>query len=258
DVDPDPARRCPRHRRPRCRRRERRRAEGEGVRRRGGQGRDAGDGPQAVHRRADDEPDADAQGRHHRLPGVRQGHLGRDHGQADQLRGVLRRLRRDGAAGEGDRVVGHERLREDPGDELRRRAGVRLDPPAGGGRREAERDRPDDAGAGAAGVGRPGRRAGRVRVGVRRPGGRHRPRPGADDGRGGPGAQAVPEPGADLGQPARAAEHLPGRPDRVPRHHGDERRAEEARPRRQGPRRVLAGDGEDVLHRRAGGGVQAV
>ena len=63
---------------------------------------------------------------------------------------------------------------------------------------------------------------------------------------------ALPEPGTDLGQPARAAEHLPGRRDRLPRHHRHQRRAEEAGAGRQGPGRIFAGNRQDVPRRREG------
>ena len=45
---------------------------------------------------------------------------------------------------------------------------------------------------------------------------------------------------ADLGQPARAPEHFPCRPGRLPHHHRHPRPAQEALPGRQGPRRILA------------------
>src|SRR3712207_8781450 len=41
-------------------------------------------------------------------------------------------------------------------------------------------------------------------------------------------------------------------------HHRHQRRAEEARAGRQGPERLLARHGEDVLQRREGGGVHAL
>ena len=61
---------------------------------------------------------------------------------------------------------------------------------------------------------------------------------------------APPESRAALGQPARAAEHLPGRRDRLPHHHRQPRRAQEAVAGRQGPRRLFAGHREDVPPRR--------
>ena len=64
--------------------------------------------------------------------------------------------------------------------------------------------------------------------------------------------------GADLGQPARAAEHLPGRRHRLPHHHRHERHPQEAVADRQGPRRLLARHGQDVLRRRPEGWVHAL
>ena len=63
---------------------------------------------------------------------------------------------------------------------------------------------------------------------------------------------------ADLGEPARAAEHLPGRRDRLPRHHRDQRHPQEAVAGRQGHGRVFARDREDVLRGRQGRGLQAL
>ena len=52
-----------------------------------------------------------------RLPRLRAGRPVGHSRQADLLRGAIRRLRGDGAAGDGDRLVGGERIREDSGDE---------------------------------------------------------------------------------------------------------------------------------------------
>ena len=64
--------------------------------------------------------------------------------------------------------------------------------------------------------------------------------------------------GTDLGQPARAAEHHPGRRHRLPHHHRHQRHPQEAAADRQGPRRLLARHGQDVLRRRPEGGVHAL
>ena len=71
---------------------------------------------QAVHQGVHDQSDADAQGRHHRLPRPSRSEvLAGDSRPADLVRGVLRRVRRDGAPGARDRQLGRERLREDSG-----------------------------------------------------------------------------------------------------------------------------------------------
>ena len=57
---------------------------------------------------------------------------------------------------------------------------------------------------------------------------------------------------------ARAAQRVPRRLGRLRHHHGHERRAREAVERRQGPRAVLARDREDVPRRRVEGRLQAL
>ena len=105
--------------------------------------------PPAVHQGLHHQSDADAQGRHHRLPGVRQAGAGGDSRSADLVRGVLRRVRRDGAPGARDRHLGRERLREDSGHEHAARARLRSGPPAVARRRQGERHGDHDARAGA-------------------------------------------------------------------------------------------------------------
>ena len=73
----------------------------------------------------------------------------RDSRSADLVRGVLRRVRRHGAAGARDRHVGRARLREDSGHQHPSRARLRPGAPAVARRREAERHGDDDARAGA-------------------------------------------------------------------------------------------------------------
>ena len=70
--------------------------------------------PGPADRRVHDQPDADAPGRRDRLRDVRPGRP-RGRGRSVGLvRGALGRVRRDGAAGARARVVGTERLRQDP------------------------------------------------------------------------------------------------------------------------------------------------
>ena len=61
--------------------------------------------------------------------------------------------------------------------------------------------------------------------------------------------------GADLGQPARAAQRLPRRFGELPHHHGHQRHSQQAQPGGQGPDRLFAGHGQDVLQRRHRGWV---
>ena len=149
---------------------------------------------------------------------------------ADLVRGVLRRVRRDGAAGARDRDLGRERLRQDPGDQHAARAGVRPDPSPVARRRQAQRHRAHDARAGARRRRR--RSSGGAPSYVSVFAGRI-----ADTGRDPVPLMAAAvemlarraERRADLGEPARAAERLPGRRDRLPHHHRDQRHPEEAR-----------------------------
>ena len=85
-----------------------------------------------------------------------------------------------------------------------------------------------------------------VRLGVRRPRRRYGARPRPDHGRRRGDAGDLSTDRADLGQPPRTPQHLPCRPGRLPHHHRHPRPAQEARPGRQGPRRILAGHREDV------------
>ena len=79
--------------------------------------RHAGALPPAAHQGLHHQSDADAQGRHHRLPRLRAAGARRHSRPADLVRSVLRRVRRDGAPGARDRHLGRARLREDPGDQ---------------------------------------------------------------------------------------------------------------------------------------------
>ena len=117
-----------------------------------------------------------------RLPRVRPRGAGGDPGPLDLVRGLLRRARRDGAAGPRDRVLGRARLRQDPGLEHPRRVDRAADQDAEPGRRQGERDGADDAGAGAGRGRQPGGRRPELHLGVRRARRRHRPRPGPADG----------------------------------------------------------------------------
>ena len=106
--------------------------------------------------------------------------------QPDLVRGVRRRLRRDGASGARDRELGRQRVRQDPGHEhaaASRRTDLIRE--LASGRRQAERHRDVHARAGAR-ASRARSRAARRRVhlGVRRPHRRHRPRPDPADARG--------------------------------------------------------------------------
>ena len=85
------------------------------------------------------------------------------------------------------------------------------------------------------------------------------PRPRPDDGRGGRRCWRFTL-NIELiwASPARAAQHLPRRPGRLPHHHRDARPAQEALTVRQGPRRVLARHREDVPQRRGQGGFPAL
>ena len=82
----------------------------------------------AVHQGVHHQPDAHAEGRHHRLPRVCQAGGRRHSGSPDLVRGVLGRVRGDGAPGARDRHVGRARLREDPRHEHQTRARLRSDP----------------------------------------------------------------------------------------------------------------------------------
>ena len=62
---------------------------------------------------------------------------------------------------------------------------------------------------------------------------------------------AAPAIRADLGLPSGDPQRRPGRSGGVSHHHRHPRPAQEARPARQGPRPVLAGDRADVPPRRA-------
>ena len=68
---------------------------------------------------------------------------------ADLVRGVLRRLRRDGAPGANDRELGRERLREDPRDRHEGHEQRAARAQALGRGHQAQRDRADDPRAGA-------------------------------------------------------------------------------------------------------------
>ena len=61
---------------------------------------------------------------------------------------------------------------------------------------------------------------------------------------------------APVGEPARAAQHFPCRERRLRHHHRVARRAGQARSGGQGPRRILARDGKDVLQGRIRGRLQ--
>ena len=188
----------------------------------------------ALHRRLHHQPHADAQGRRRRLRGVRPRRAAAISDRPISFEVFSDEFAGDGAAGAGDRVLGPERLREDPRhqhlgtpslDLIRRlaAAGIQLNVTA---LMTLEQVR-DVSDALADGPSLISVFAGRI----------------ADTGRDPvplmPRAVEMmrprPDPAADLGQPPRAAEHLPGGRHRLPRHHGDERHPEEADPGRQGP-----------------------
>ena len=195
----------------------------------------------------DDQPDPDAQGRRHRLPRVRPRGAAGDPRQADQLRGVQPTTspRWSGQANEiagwGENVYVKIPVTNTAASRPRRwsagwpgPASSRTSPPWRRSPRSARCRRPWPAAR---------RRTSRVFAGRIADTGRD-PVPMMAAARRDP--RAPPHPGADLGQPARAPEHLPGRRDRLPRHHRHPRPAEEARPRRQGPGRVLARNRQNV------------
>ena len=137
---------------------------------------DAGIGARPAHRRVHHQPDADAQGRHLRLPRLRQGGSGGDQGPADLVRGVRRRhreMRRQAReiATWGDNVyvkIPVTNTRREPTTELVRElagAGVKLNVTA-----ICTLEQVRDVARGARGWGALGR------LGVRRPHRRHRPR----------------------------------------------------------------------------------
>ena len=97
--------------------------------------------------------------------------------------GVRRRRGRHGAPGRQDRIVGRERLREDPGHQHAARVHGPAPSAARGRGREGERDRDDDGRAGRAGTGVHRRRAAGVCVRVRRSRRRHRSRSDPDHAR---------------------------------------------------------------------------
>src|SRR4029079_8316763 len=228
------------------------------LRRRRRSARHAGAVPPALHQGIHHQSDADAQGGNRRLPRLRARGARRDCRPADLVRGLLGRVRRDGAAGARDRQLGGQRLRQDPGDQhARRERGPAGAPPLAPGR-QAERDGAAPARAGARDRRLRGRRRAGLHLGLRRPHGRHRCRPRADDGRSGAHPRRGAQCGTDLGQSARAAEHLPGGRDRLSHHHRDARHPEEAVAGRPRSARLLPRHGEDVPHRRGAGGIHAL
>ena len=105
-------------------------------------------------------------------------------------------------------------------------------------------------------VRRPQGRRAVERLGLRRPHRRHRPRSGAAHDGGARDPEGRAECRADLGQPARAAERVPGATTigcHIITVTNDI--LKKLSLRRQGPRRLLARDGEDVPRRCAGRGV---
>ena len=93
---------------------------------------------------------------------------------------------------------------------------------------------------------RPSPEAPRGRFGLRRADRRYRTRSDTSDGRGPGASPAVSERRTALGQSARTAQPGSGGVDRLPRHHDDERPAEEASAYRQGSGRLFARHREDV------------
>ncbi len=87
-----------------------------------------------------DEPDADAPGRRRRLRAVRPEGARGHRRQVDLVRGVHRRVRRDGAPGPPHRLVGRQRVRQDPGDEHDGSSQLRPHRPARRRRRQRQRD----------------------------------------------------------------------------------------------------------------------
>ncbi len=79
--------------------------------------------------RLHDESDADAQGRSQRLPRVRPEDARRDSRSADLVRGVRRTTSTRWNDRRGDRDLGRERLRQDPGDEHPAESARPIDPP---------------------------------------------------------------------------------------------------------------------------------
>ena len=168
--------------------------------------------------------------RRHRLRGVRPQGARAHHRPARLVRGLRRRVRRDGAPGPPDRVLGQQRLRQDPGHQHRGRELRRRRPRLAGSTactstspRSMTLDQVEAVAAALAG----GPRA--RHLGVRRPHRRHRPRSGpAHEGRArGPWR---PIPSSNCSGPARARSSTSRQADahRLPHHHRDPRPAEEA------------------------------
>ena len=154
-------------------------AEDQDFRRRRRLAGDEGDVRQPHDQGLHHQPHADEGGRHHRLRRLRARGAGGHPRPPDLVRGVRRRLRRDGAPGAGDRLVGPQRQREDPGHQHAERVLRPAGEPPVAARREAQRDRRVDARAGPAHRRGAGARDAGDRVGVRRPHRRHRQRSGA-------------------------------------------------------------------------------
>ena len=101
---------------------------------------------QGVHH----QPDPDAQRRHHRLRGVRaRGRSRRSPTGRSRWRSSPTTSPRWSAQAPTDRVLGRERLRQDPGDQHPGRVGGAAGPPLAAAGREAERHGADDPGPGA-------------------------------------------------------------------------------------------------------------